>query len=104
LIALKRADWDQAVTKRHLIGHSTSAPIVHAVLALDGVRPFTVNDRSRIGTHSFDECHSEGDEHTFVFHTDMDFTLEFDGAPRGTLRDGDPAGGSASVWGLGQGT
>lgn len=103
-IALQRPDWAQSETTRRLIFNRSSAPIVNAVLSLEGVRAFTVNDRSRIGTHNFDECRSRGEAYQFVFHTDMDFVLEFDGEPSGSLRDGEPAGRTETMWGLGQGS
>jgi hypothetical protein len=75
-----------------LVFDRVAAPIFNAVLRLEGVASFEVNDRSRIGSYHFNECRQLDDGYLFVFHEDMEFVVKFQGSPRGLLRDIGPSG------------
>ena len=62
-------------------------PMAECVLELSEVSGYEVQDRSKIGIFTFNECRPDGDSYRFDFCENMDISFRFHNKPNGRLSD-----------------
>lgn len=73
-------------------------PMAECVLELSGVSGYEVQDRSMIGTFTFNECRLDGTCYRFDFCENMDLSFHFDGKPGGKFKDLKPLDEQGAMW------
>jgi len=56
-------------------------------LSLEGIKTFTIEDKSKIQIYSFNECQVKNNTYKFFFNEDMEITIIFEDKPKGSLAD-----------------
>lgn len=62
-------------------------PMAECTLELSGLKGCDVQDRSRIGTYTFNECQPSANGYRLVFCENMEIVFTVHGEPKGKLRD-----------------
>lgn len=62
-------------------------PLADSELTLNGIKSYSIEDKSRIGIYHFNECEITGEVVTLLFCEDMKMILTFQDKPQGRLVD-----------------
>ena len=75
------------VEPKLLVFHKVSFPMAKSELSLEGIKTFTIEDKSKIQIYSFNECQVKNNTYKFFFNEDMEITIIFEDKPKGSLAD-----------------
>lgn len=76
-------------------------PMAETTLQLSEITSYHINDRSQIGTYSFNECRPQRGSYRLAFCEDMEISMTFRDKPEGKLQDIKLLDERGSYWAIG---
>ncbi len=78
----------------------TSFPIIVSELVLENIKTLSIQDGSKIGRFTFNECKIKKSQYVFEFCEDMEIYIEFNENPKGYIKDKNILNKQHSYWSI----